>query len=168
MLKTENKEDRSTEQRGRSKNVRRRKAEKRDVIPDPRFNDRVLSRFINIVMNDGKKSTAEKIVYNALDIASSKLKIKNPIDLFKNALNNVKPGIEVRSRRVGGATYQVPVEVRSERAQALAIRWIVDSSRKRNEKSMVERLAQEFVDANESKEIASVKKRKILTKWQMQ
>ena len=137
---------------------RRRKAEKRDVIPDPRFNDRVLSRFINIVMNDGKKSTAEKIVYNALDIASSKLKIKNPIDLFKNALNNVKPGIEVRSRRVGGATYQVPVEVRSERAQALAIRWIVDSSRKRNEKSMVERLAQELADAHEKKG-TSIKKR---------
>ena len=136
---------------------RRRKAEKRDVI-HPRFNDRVLSRFINIVMNDGKKSTAEKIVYSALDIASSKLKVKNPIDLFKSALNNVKPGIEVRSRRVGGATYQVPVEVRNERAQALAIRWIVDSSRKRNEKSMVERLAQEFVDANESKG-ASVKKK---------
>jgi small subunit ribosomal protein S7 len=137
---------------------RRRKAEKRDVIPDPKFNDRVLSRFINIVMNDGKKSTAEKIVYGALDIASSKLKVKNPIDLFKSALNNVKPGIEVRSRRVGGATYQVPVEVRNERAQALAIRWIVDSSRKRNEKSMVQRLAQEFVDANESKG-ASVKKK---------
>ena len=143
---------------------RRRKAEKRDILPDPKFNDRVLSRFINIVMNDGKKSTAEKIVYSALDIASSKLKVKNPIDLFKSALNNVKPGIEVRSRRVGGATYQVPVEVRNERAQALAIRWIVDSSRKRNEKSMVDRLAQEFVDANESKG-ASVKKRKILIKW---
>ena len=111
---------------------RRRKAEKRDILPDPKFNDRVLSRFINIVMNDGKKSTAEKIVYSALDIASSKLKVKNPIDLFKSALNNVKPGIEVRSRRVGGATYQVPVEVRNERAQALAIRWIVDASRKRS------------------------------------
>ena len=137
---------------------RRRKAEKRDILPDPKFNDRVLSRFINIVMNDGKKSTAEKIVYSALDIASSKLKVKNPIDLFKSALNNVKPGIEVRSRRVGGATYQVPVEVKSKRAQALAIRWLVDSARKRNEKSMVERLAQEFVDANESKG-ASVKKK---------
>ena len=112
-------------------------------------------------MNDGKKSTAEKIVYSALDIASSKLKIKNPIDLFKGALNNVKPGIEVRSRRVGGATYQVPVEVRNERAQALAIRWIVDASRKRSEKSMVERLAQEFVDANESKG-ALLRKRKTL------
>ena len=137
---------------------RRRKAEKRDVIPDPKYNDRVLTRFINIVMNDGKKSTAEKIVYNALDIASSKLKVKNPIDLFKTALSNVKPGVEVRSRRVGGATYQVPVEVRNDRAQALAIRWIVDASRKRNEKSMVDRLAQELADANEKKG-ASVKKK---------
>ena len=137
---------------------RRRKAEKRDVIPDPKYNDRVLSRFINIVMSDGKKSTAEKIVYDALNIASSKLKVKNPIDLFKTALSNVKPGIEVRSRRVGGATYQVPVEVRNDRAQALAIRWIVDASRKRNEKSMVDRLAQELADANEKKG-ASVKKK---------
>ena len=137
---------------------RRRKADKRDIIPDPKFNDRVLSRFINIVMYDGKKSTAEKIVYKALDIASSKLKVKNSLDLFKSALNNVKPGIEVRSRRVGGATYQVPVEVRNDRALALAIRWIVDSSRKRNEKSMTQRLAQELVDANENKGV-SVKKK---------
>ena len=137
---------------------RRRKAEKRDIIPDPKFNDRVLSRFINIVMYDGKKSTAEIIVYKALDIASSKLKVKNSLDLFKSALNNVKPGIEVRSRRVGGATYQVPVEVRNDRALALAIRWIVDSSRKRNEKSMTQRLAQELVDANENKGV-SVKKK---------
>ena len=137
---------------------RRRKAEKRDILPDPKFNDRVLSRFINIVMNDGKKSTAEKIVYSALDIASSKLKVKNPIDLFKSALNNVKPGIEVRSRRVGGATYQVPVEVRNERAQALAIRWIVDSSRKRNEKSMAQKLAAEILAA-EKEEGAAFKKK---------
>jgi len=109
-------------------------------------------------MYDGKKSKSEKIVYDALDIASKKLKISNPIDLFKNALNNVKPGIEVRSRRVGGATYQVPVEVRNERAQALAIRWIVDASRKRNEKSMVDRLAQELADAHENKG-TSIKKR---------
>ena len=137
---------------------RRRKADKRDIIPDPKFNDRVLSRFINIVMNDGKKSIAEKIVYHALEIASDKLKVKNSLDLFKTALNNVKPGIEVRSRRVGGATYQVPVEVRNERALALAIRWIVDASRKRSEKSMTHRLAQELVDANENKG-ASIKKR---------
>ena len=137
---------------------RRRKADKREIIPDTKFNDRVLSKFINIVMYDGKKSKSEKIVYDALDIASKKLKISKPIDLFKTALNNVKPGIEVRSRRVGGATYQVPVEVRNERAQALAIRWIVDASRKRNEKSMVDRLAQELADAHENKG-TSIKKR---------
>ena len=137
---------------------RRKKADKRDIIPDPKFNDRVLSRFINIVMYGGKKSTAEKIVYQALEIASTKLKSKNSLDLFKTALNNVKPGIEVRSRRVGGATYQVPVEVRNERALALAIRWIVDASRKRSEKSMTHRLAQELIDANENKG-ASIKKR---------
>jgi small subunit ribosomal protein S7 len=137
---------------------RRRKADKRDIIPDPKFNDRVLSRFINIVMYGGKKSTAEKIVYEALEIASTKLKSKDSLDLFKTALNNVKPGIEVRSRRVGGATYQVPVEVRNERALALAIRWIVDASRKRSEKSMTHRLAQELIDANENKG-ASIKKR---------
>ena len=137
---------------------RRRAAEKRQILPDTKFNDKVLSKFINIVMYDGKKSKSEKIVYDALDIASKKLKISKPIDLFKNALNNVKPGIEVRSRRVGGATYQVPVEVRNERAQALAIRWIVDASRKRNEKSMVDRLAQELADAHENKG-TSIKKR---------
>ena len=137
---------------------RRRKAEKREIIPDTKFNDKVLSKFINIVMYDGKKSKSEKIVYDALEIASKKLKISKPIDLFRNALNNVKPGIEVRSRRVGGATYQVPVEVRNDRAQALAIRWIVDASRKRNEKSMVERLAQELADAHENKG-TSIKKR---------
>ena len=109
-------------------------------------------------MYDGKKSKSEQIVYDALDIASKKLKISQPLELFKTALNNVKPGIEVRSRRVGGATYQVPVEVRNDRAQALAIRWIVDASRKRNEKSMVDRLAQELADAHENKG-TSVKKR---------
>jgi len=137
---------------------RRRRADKREIIPDTKFNDKVLSKFINIVMYDGKKSKSEKIVYDALDIASKKLKISKHIDLFKTALNNVKPGIEVRSRRVGGATYQVPVEVRNERAQALAIRWIVDASRKRNEKSMVDRLAQELADAHENKG-TSIKKR---------
>ena len=137
---------------------RRRKADKREIIPDTKFNDKILSKFINIVMYDGKKSKSEKIVYDALDIASKKLKISKPLDLFKTALNNVKPGIEVRSRRVGGATYQVPVEVRNERAQALAIRWIVDASRKRNEKSMVDRLAQELADAHENKG-TSIKKR---------
>ena len=115
-------------------------------------------------MYDGKKSTAEKIVYQALEIASTKLKVKNSLDLFKTALNNVKPGIEVRSRRVGGATYQVPVEIRNDRALALAIRWIVDSSRKRNEKSMTQRLAQELIDANENKG-SSIKKKEDTQKW---
>ena len=137
---------------------RRRAAEKRNVHPDPKYNDLVLTKFINIMMLDGKKSLAEKIVYKALEKASSVIKNKEPIDIFSQALNNVKPGIEVRSRRVGGATYQVPVEVRSERAQALAIRWLVSSSRKRTEKTIIERLSAEFLDAHENKGI-SVKKR---------
>ncbi len=137
---------------------RRRRANKREILPDSKFNDRVLTKFVNIIMVDGKKSLAESIVYKALDIASNKLKSKSQIELFKNALNNVKPGIEVRSRRVGGATYQVPVEIRSERAQALAIRWIVDASRSRNEKSITERLANELMDAHERRGI-SVKKK---------
>ena len=137
---------------------RRRKADKRATRPDTLYGDKVLSKFINIVMVNGMKSKSEKIVYDALDAAANKLKVKSPIDVFRNALSNVKPGIEVRSRRVGGATYQVPVEIRNERAQALAIRWIVDASRKRNEKSMVDRLAQELTDAHDNKGI-SVKKK---------
>ena len=137
---------------------RRRKVDKRETRPDTLYGDKVLSKFINIVMVNGMKSKSEKIVYDALDAAANKLKVKSPIDVFRNALSNVKPGIEVRSRRVGGATYQVPVEIRNERAQALAIRWIVDASRKRNEKSMVDRLAQELVDAHDNKGI-SVKKK---------
>ena len=137
---------------------RRRKVDKRETRPDTLYGDKVLSKFINIVMVNGMKSKSEKIVYDALDAAANKLKVKSPIDVFRNALSNVKPGIEVRSRRVGGATYQVPVEIRNERAQALAIRWIVDASRKRNEKSMVDRLAQELADAHDNKGI-SVKKK---------
>ena len=137
---------------------RRRKADKREIIPDTKFNDKVLSKFINIVMYDGKKSKSEKIVYDALDIASKKLKISKPIDLFKTALNNVKPGIEVRSRRVGGATYQVPVEVKSKRAQALALRWIMEATRKRKNKSMAEKLYAEILDASQNKGSA-IKKR---------
>ena len=137
---------------------RRRKADKRDIIPDPKFNDRVLSRFINIVMYGGKKSTAEKIVYRALDIASAKLKSKNSLDLFKTALNNVKPGIEVRSRRVGGATYQVPVEVKTKRSQTLALRWLLEASRKRKNKTMSDKLFNELMDASQKKGSA-IKKR---------
>ena len=137
---------------------RRRKAEKREIIPDTKYNDRILSKFINIVMFDGKKSKSEKIVYDALDIASKKLKVAKPIDLFRNALNNVKPGIEVRSRRVGGATYQVPVEVKPKRSQALALRWIVDASRKRKDKKMSDKLFNEIYDAYQNKGSAIKKK----------
>ena len=137
---------------------RRRRADKREILPDSKFSDRVLTKFVNVIMVDGKKSLAESIVYKALEIASNKLKSKSQIDLFKNALNNVKPGIEVRSRRVGGATYQVPVEIRSERAQALAIRWLVESARKRKDKHMSDKIFNELYDAYEKKG-AAVKKR---------
>ena len=137
---------------------RRRKADKRETRPDTLYKDRVLSKFINIVMVDGMKSKSEKIVYDALEMAASRLKLKSPIDVFRNALNNVKPGIEVRSRRVGGATYQVPVEVKSKRAQALAIRWLVDSARKRKDKHMSDKIFNELFDAYERKGSA-VKKR---------
>ena len=136
---------------------RRHRAEKREVLPDPKFGDLVLSKFMNQIMIDGKKSTAERIVYGALDIVEERLK-RDPIELFHDALDNVSPSVEVRSRRVGGATYQVPVEVRSERAQALAIRWLIDAARKRNETTMVDRLSGELLDAANSRG-AAVKKR---------
>ena len=137
--------------------ARRRRPERREVLPDPRFGDVVLTKFMNSVMYDGKKSVAEAIVYGALETVEAKAK-KDPIALFHDALNNVKPGIEVRSRRVGGATYQVPVEVRHERAQALAIRWLIKASRARNEHTMEERLAGELLDAANMRG-AAVKKR---------
>ena len=136
---------------------RRRKAEKREIISDPKFNDRVLSKFINIVMYDGKKSTAEKIVYGAFEVVHKKVGTE-PIKVFHEALENVQPQLEVRSRRVGGATYQVPVEVRSDRALALAIRWLINSSRNRSENSMTERLSGELIDASSNRG-ASVKKK---------
>ena len=136
---------------------RRRRPEKREILPDPKFGDVVLSKFMNSVMLDGKKSTAEGIVYGALDTVETRLK-REPIGVFHDALNNVKPGIEVRSRRVGGATYQVPVEVRTERRQALAIRWIIQAARGRNDKTMVERLSAELLDAANNRGNA-VKKR---------
>jgi small subunit ribosomal protein S7 len=129
---------------------RRRRPEKREILPDPRFGDIVLSKFMNSVMLDGKKSVAEGIVYGALDNVETRLK-KDPLAVFHDALNNVKPGIEVRSRRVGGATYQVPVEVRAERAQALA-------ARARSEKTMAARLSGELMDASQNRGNA-VKKR---------
>ena len=136
---------------------RRHRAEKRDVIPDPKFGDVVLTKFMNSVMKDGKKSAAERIVYGALDQIESKAKA-NPLEMFHQALENVMPTLEVRSRRVGGATYQVPVEVRTDRRQALAIRWIISAARVRGENTMVERLSGELLDAANNRGTA-VKKR---------
>ena len=136
---------------------RRRKADKRDIIPDPKFGDVVLTKFMNSIMQEGKKSVAERIVYGALDQMEKKTK-QNPVDLFHEALRNVMPALEVRSRRVGGATYQVPVEVRPERRQALAIRWLLAAARGRNEKTMTEKLSGELLDAANNRGTA-VKKR---------
>ena len=136
---------------------RRHRAEKREIIPDAKYGDIVLTKFMNSVMYDGKKSVAEQIVYGALDVIESKLKT-DPIPVFKSALDNVAPAIEVRSRRVGGATYQVPVEVRAERRQALAIRWLIQAARGRNDKTMVDRLSAELIDASNNRGNA-VKKR---------
>ncbi|WP_417250775.1 30S ribosomal protein S7 [Celeribacter sp.] len=136
---------------------RRHAAEKREVLPDAKYGDRVLTKFMNNLMIDGKKSVAEKIVYNAFDRVEDKLK-KAPVEVFHEALDNVKPSVEVRSRRVGGATYQVPVEVRVERREALAIRWLISAARARNENTMEERLAGELLDAVNGRG-AAVKKR---------
>jgi small subunit ribosomal protein S7 len=125
---------------------RRHRAEKRDIIPDPKFGDQVVTKLMNSLMLDGKKSAAETIVYGSFDIIESRLK-QDPIGVFHQALDNIRPSVEVRSRRVGGATYQVPVEVRTERQQALAIRWLIDSARKRGENTMRERLSGELMDA---------------------
>ena len=137
--------------------ARRRRPEKREILPDPRFGDQVLSKFMNSVMLDGKKAVAEGIVYGALDTVETRAK-KDPVGVFHEALNNVKPFIEVRSRRVGGATYQVPVEVRPERAQALAIRWLITAARARSETTMSARLSGELLDASNNRGNA-VKKR---------
>ncbi len=136
---------------------RRHSAEKRPVLPDAKFGDQVLTKFMNCLMYAGKKSTAERIVYSALDRIEKRTG-QEPVRVFHDALDNVKPQVEVRSRRVGGATYQVPVEVRSSRAQALAIRWLIDSSRKRSENTMTERLSGELIDASNNRG-AAVKKR---------
>jgi len=136
---------------------RRHAAEKRSILPDAKFGYLVLSKFMNNLMLDGKKSIAERIVYGALQRVESKVK-RAPVELFHEALENIKPSVEVRSRRVGGATYQVPVEVRPERREALAIRWLITASRKRNENTMEERLAGELLDAVQSRGNA-VKKR---------
>ena len=135
---------------------RKRKAPKRKNYPDPKYKSEVISKFINSIMYDGKRSTAEKIVYSALE----KMKAKNqdPLKVFNSAIGNVRPNLEVRSRRVGGATYQVPVEVKSNRSQALALRWLLDASRKRKNKTMAEKLFYEIMDASQNKGSA-VKKR---------
>lgn len=137
--------------------MRRRKAPVREVMPDPIYNNIVVTKFINKIMYDGKKSTAEKIIYSAIDMIDSKRE-ESGIEIFVKALENVKPIIEVKSRRVGGATYQVPVEVRPVRQQSLAMRWLVDSARKRNERTMAQRLANELMDAADQKGAAFKKK----------
>lgn len=136
---------------------RRREAVKRQIIPDAKYKDRTVAKFANVLMEGGKKSTAEKILYGAFDIIEERFK-EQPLEVFRKALDQVKPRVEVKSRRVGGATYQVPVEVRNDRRSSLAMRWLVSYSRKRGEKSMVERLAAEFMDASQGRG-ASVKKR---------
>jgi small subunit ribosomal protein S7 len=136
---------------------RRHRAEKREIIPDPKYGDVVITKFMNSLMFEGKKSAAESIVYGALERIEQKAK-RDGIELFHEALTNVKPAIEVRSRRVGGATYQVPVEVRNDRRQALAIRWIINAARARNENTMEERLSGELLDAANNRGTA-VKKR---------
>ncbi|MDT8440369.1 MAG: 30S ribosomal protein S7 [Desulfuromonadales bacterium] len=136
---------------------RRREVAKRIILPDPKFNDRLLAKFINAVMLDGKKSTAEKIVYGAFDLVKGRSS-EEPLDIFRKAVENVRPTLEVKSRRVGGSTYQVPVEIRQERRNALAMRWIISYARGRGEKTMEERLAGEFLDAANNRGSA-VKKR---------
>ena len=136
---------------------RRRVVGQRKILPDPKFKSELLAKFMNVVMRDGKKSTAEKIVYGALDIVAEKTS-KPHLEVFEIALENIRPTVEVKSRRVGGSTYQVPVEVRPVRRNALGMRWLVEASRKRGEKSMAQRLAAEMLDASENKGSA-VKKR---------
>jgi len=142
---------------------RRHSAEKREIMPDPKFGNVVVTKFMNSIMYAGKKSVAEKIVYDAFDIIEGKTK-QNPIGVFEQALDNVMPSLEVRSRRVGGATYQVPVEVRTSRRQALGIRWLITAARERNEKTMTERLSAELLDASNNRGNA-VKSARTLTGW---
>ncbi len=137
---------------------RRREVAKRQVLRDPKYGDRTLAKFINMVMRSGKKALAERVVYGALDTVVERKKGGDPLEIFQKALDNVRPVVEVKSRRVGGATYQVPVEVRATRQQTLAMRWLTDAARKRGEKSMHLRLAGELMDASENRGSA-VKKR---------
>jgi len=139
---------------------RRVQAPRRTILPDPRFNSEMLAKFMNMVMESGKKSVAERIVYGAIDTIANRRKIpaEQAVEVLEQALDNVKPAVEVKSRRVGGATYQVPVEVRPVRRQTLAMRWVIDAARKRSEKSMAQRLANELMEASENRGTA-VKKR---------
>jgi small subunit ribosomal protein S7 len=136
---------------------RRREVPKREILPDPKFHDQTVAKFVNVMMRDGKKAIAESILYGALDLIKRRGK-EDPVELFNTALAAVSPVVEVKSRRVGGATYQVPVEVRPSRRMALAMRWLVDSARKRGEKSMAARLAGELMDAAENRGGAARKK----------
>lgn len=136
---------------------RRREVQKRPITPDAKYHDKMVAKFANILMKGGKKSTAEAILYGAFDVIEERYK-EQPLEIFRQALDGVKPRVEVKSRRVGGATYQVPVEIRNERRASLAMRWLVDYSRKRGEKSMTERLAAEFMEASQGRGSA-VKKR---------
>ena len=137
---------------------RRREVVKRDVLPDPKYNSKLVTRFINCLMLDGKKSTAESIFYGSIDIIKERTNEEDPLSVFQQAIDNVKPTLEVKSRRVGGATYQVPIEVKADRKNALAIRWIISYTRERGEKTMRERLAAELMDASNN-EGASIKKK---------
>ncbi len=137
---------------------RRRRADKREVLPDPKFGDLIVTKFMNYVMYEGKKAVAENIVYGAFDLINTRRRDMDTIQVFHTALDNVAPAVEVRSRRVGGATYQVPVEVRPERRRALAIRWLVNAARNRGENTMTEKLAAELLDASNNRGTA-VKKR---------
>ena len=139
---------------------RRREVPKRTILPDPKFGDQTVAKFVNVMMLNGKKSIAEKILYGALDVTKER-GTEEPLDVFYQALENIRPVVEVKSRRVGGATYQVPVEVRPNRRNALAMRWLVDAARKRTEKSMRQRLAGELADASEGRGAAARKKDEI-------
>lgn len=136
---------------------RRREVIKRPIIPDPKFHDKLVTQFVNVMMRDGKKSTAETIMYDTLDLLEERTG-EDPIKVFKKAVDNAKPAVEVRSRRVGGSTYQVPVEVRQDRRTALALRWLIQYARARSEKTMVERLAGELLDATNNRGNAIRKK----------
>ena len=158
MLPQENNKDQNTEQKNQNKFMSRKKqAPKRNIIADPKYNSFAVSKFINAVMYHGRRSTAEKIIYNALDKIKDKTKV-DPLKVFNDAVNNIRPNLEVRSRRVGGATYQVPQEVKTKRSQTLALRWLLEAARKRKNKKMSERLFNELMDASQKKGTA-IKKR---------